>query len=292
MPWLVSQPIPVEASATLTNFIGELAEQFDDSSVDRYALVCETLAKIIHAQSFSELSERSPMAAFALDPHNISFEAEHYVVTDQNKFKLVKPLLWLWKCLDQTPLGQSIESGIGIRRMLAERIFKRVGKNIKIFQNVEVSVGYNLEVGDNVVIHRNVFIDDIGGVKIHDNASLSDYVNVYSHNHDLHEMPDVTLKETVIGKGVRLTYHSTVLAGTVLSDDSMVGALGLANRDLAPHAVGLGIPAKPRLFKCRYGDPEFNSLTVDARNYQRKDSVRVNSDFNNKTPTTAMGKPC
>ena len=291
MPWLVPQS-STKIDTQLTNFIGELAEQFDDTSVDRYALVSETLSKIMYACSFSELSQKSPMAAFALDPHNITFEAESYVVTDQDKFKLVKPLLWLWKCLDQTPLGQSINSGIHIRRMLAERIFKRVGKNIKIFQNVEVSVGYNIEVGNDVTIHRNVFVDDIGGVKIHDNASLSDYVNVYSHTHDVHSMPDVTLKETVIGKGVRVTYHATVLAGTILSDDSMVGTFGLANKDLAPHAVGLGIPAKPRLFKCRFGDPSFQDLEVDARNYKRKEPVRANPDYNEKKPTAVMGKPC
>ncbi len=292
MPWLVPQSMPAETNDQLTKFIGALAEKFDDPSVDRYELVRETLADIMYGRSYTELSERSPMAAFALDPHNTTFEAEYYIVTNQNKFKLVKPLLWFWKCLDQTPLGQAINSGIPIRRMLAERIFKQVGKNIKIFQNVEVSVGYNLEVGDNVTIHRHVFIDDIGGVKIHDNASLSDYVNVYSHTHDVHEISDVTLKETVIGKGVRLTYHSTVLAGTILSDDSMVGSFGLANRNLAPYAVGLGIPAKPRLFKCRFGDPDFLDLEVDARNYQSKDKVRANPDFKDKQPTAVMGKPC
>ncbi len=292
MAWLVPQSIPTEIDNKLTNFIGALAEQFDDPSVDRYELVRETLSDIMYAQPYSELSERSPMAALSLDAHNITFEAEYYIATNQAKFKLVKPLLWLWKCLDQTPLGQSISSGIRIRSMLAERIFKQVGKNIKIFQNVEFSVGYNLEVGNDVTIHRHVFIDDIGGVKIHDNASLSDYVNVYSHTHDVHEMPDVTLKETVIGKGVRLTYHSTVLAGTILSDDSMVGSFGLANKNLAPHAVGLGIPAKPRLFKCRFGEPRFLDLEVDARGYQPKDALRANPDFQDKQPTAVMGKPC
>jgi len=279
MPWLIPRSLPAPAERTLTRFLGELAEKLDDPALDRNEVVCETLAELLYARPYAELEAAAPTAAFSLDPRHVTFEAEHYVVTDQAKFAAVKPLLWLWKGLDGTPLGQSVESGVRVRRLLAERIFKRAGKNLKIFQNVEVSVGYNIEAGDDVVIHRHVFIDDIGGVKLHDGASLSDYVNVYSHTHDVREQADVTLKETVIGKGVRVAYHATVLAGTVLSDDSMMGAFALATRDFEPHVVGLGIPAKPRVWKERGGDPRFTELTVDSRTYPRKPEVRANPDF-------------
>ena len=279
MPWLVSRTIAPDGDAFLTRFMGGLAEQLDDPAVDRNVVVRETLAQALHAATYAELSERAPLAAFALDPRNVLFEAERYVVTDQARFAHVKPLLWLWKSLDLTPLGQSIESGPRVRRMLAERIFARTGKNLLIFQNVEVSVGYNLEVGDDVTLHRGVFIDDIGGVKLHDDVSLSDYVNVYSHTHSVLESPDVTLKETVIGRGVRVAYHATVLAGTVLSDDSMMGAMALVTRDFEPHVIGLGVPAKARVWKERAGDPRFEQLTVDARSYRRAAEVRANPDF-------------
>ena len=251
MPWLIPRSLPSHAEKALTHFVGSLAERLDDAGLDRNEVVRDVLAHVMYAQSYTDVEAASPIAALALDPRNVTFEAEHYVATDQAKFAQVKPLLWLWKSLDQTPLGQSVESGVRLRRMLAERIFARAGKNLKIFQNVEVSVGYNIEAGDDVTIHRHVFIDDIGGVKLFDNASLSDYVNVYSHTHSILDVPDVTLKETVIGKGVRVAYHATVLAGTVLSDDSMMGAFALATRDFEPHVVGLGVPAKPRVWKER-----------------------------------------
>lgn len=279
MPWLIDTPLPDDAERQLERFLGGLAERLDDPAEDRNAVVREVLAELLYGRPFEELEERSPMAAFALDPRRITFEAERYASTDGARFARVKPLLWLWKNLDATPLGQSIESGLRIRRMLAERVFARVGRNLKIFQDVEVSVGYNIEAGDDVTIHRNVFVDDIGGVELHDGASLSDYVNVYSHTHDLLESADVTLKRTVIGRGVRVAYHATVLAGTVLSDDSMLGALALATRDLEPHVVGLGIPAKPRVWKEREGDPRFRELRVDAATYERTPEVRGNPDF-------------
>ena len=279
MPWLVPRSISPAGEAFLTQFLGDLVERLDDPALERADTVRETLAQVVYATSYPELAERAPAAAFALDPRNILFEAERYVVTDQKRFARVKPLLWLWKSLDLTPLGQSVESGLRLRRMLAERIFAHTGKNLNIFQNVEVSVGYNLEVGDDVTVHRNVFIDDIGGVELHDGVNLSDYVNVYSHTHSVLESPDVTLKKTVIGRGVRVAYHATVLAGTVLSDDSMMGAMALVTRDFEPHVIGLGIPAKARIWKERAGDPRFSSLSVDARNYTRTPEVRANPDF-------------
>lgn len=279
MPWLIPRQIAPEGEGLLTRFIGELAERLDDPGLDRNETVRETLAQVMHAESYCDLADRAPLAAFALDPRNVLFEAERYVVTDQARFAQVKPLLWLWKSLDLTPLGQSIESGLRLRRMLAERIFARVGRSVNIFQNVEVSVGYNLEVGDDVSIHRNVFIDDIGGVALHDGVNLSDYVNVYSHTHSVLESPDVTLKKTVIGKGVRVAYHATVLAGTVLSDDSMMGAMALVTRDFEPHVIGLGIPAKPRIWKERGGDSRFDAYDVDVRSYPRPREVRANPDY-------------
>jgi acetyltransferase-like isoleucine patch superfamily enzyme len=292
MPWLIPKALPDGADGQLHRFLGQLEERLDDPAIDRNVVVRDTLAGVMHGRPFEELAEDAPMAAFSLDPRNITFEAEHYVATDLRRFERVKPLLWLWKCLDLTPVGQSLASGIPLRRLLAERIFARAGRNLKIFQNVEVSVGYNIEAGDDIVIHRNVLIDDIGGIELHDGCSISDYANIYSHTHDILEAGDVRLQRTVIGRGVRVAYHATVLSGTVLSDDSMLGALALATRDLAPHVIGLGIPAKPRVWKERRGDPAFARLEVDASQYPRTPEIRANPDFAPKEPvSTAESGP-
>lgn len=279
MPWLIPKPLPPDSERELGRLVGGLAERLDDAALDRSVVVRDALAELQFGRTYDELVERAPLAAFALDPRNITFEAERYVTTDQARFAEVKPLLWFWRGLDQTPLGQSVASGLAFRAMLAERVFGRVGTGIKIFQNVEVSVGYNIEAGDDVVIHREVFIDDIGGVELHDGASLSDFVNVYSHTHDILESPDVRLLRTVIGHGVRVAYHATVLAGTTLSDDSMLGAMALATRDLEPHVIGLGIPAKPRVWKERMGDPRFARLEVDSTRRSPPAEIRANPDY-------------
>lgn len=250
--------------------IGEFAERLDDPAIDRNVTVREWLAGLLHGRPYLELAEAAPWAAFALDPRNVTLEAERYRATDPKRLARVKPLLWAWTQSDGTPFGASLSSGIPLRRMLARRIFARTGSDLRIFPGVGVSVGYNLEVGDEVVLHRNVFVDDIGGVEIHDRASLADGVAVFSHSHSLTDPDDVTLRRTVIGRGVRVAYRATVLAGAVLSDDSMLGALALATRSVDPHVVAVGIPARPRGRKDRApDDPRFATLAVDARERAR-----------------------
>jgi acetyltransferase-like isoleucine patch superfamily enzyme len=133
---------------------------------------------------------------------------------------------------------------VRFRRTLAPYILKRVGRNFKCFHFVEFSFGYNLEVGDDVVVHRNVLLDDRGGIVLGNGVSISDYANVYSHTHSIVDQADVSNMRTVIGDGVRITYHATILAGTKVGENAMVGALAVATRDVKPWHVNVGIPAK------------------------------------------------
>jgi galactoside O-acetyltransferase len=157
----------------------------------------------------------------------------------------VKPLLWLWYSFDRSPAGgQNVWLGVELRRVLAPHIFKRCGRNFKAFQHVEFSFGYNMEVGDDVVVHRHVLLDDRGGIELGNKVSISDYANIYSHTHSIVEQREVSNKKTVLCDGVRITYHATVLAGVTVNEDGMVGALAVATKDVKPHHVYVGIPAK------------------------------------------------
>lgn len=187
----------------------------------------------------------SRAALEALDPRNVSLEPEYYAECEDAKFRRVKPLLWLWYSFDRTPLaGQNIHLGIRLRRLLAPHIFARCGRNFKCFQHVEFSFGYNMEVGDDVVIHRHVLLDDRGGLTLGNRVSVSDYANVYSHTHSIVDQKDVTNAKTVLEADVRITYHATVLAGTRIGENGMVGACALATKDVKPYHVNVGIPAK------------------------------------------------
>ncbi len=216
---------------------------------DRWELCRRTMTEIYYPQlrdaDPATLPPTIRVALAQMDARNVTLEPEYYQEIDEARFYERKPLLWMWQLFDRSPLGGNVHLGVAFRRVLAPYIFKRVGRNFKCFHFVEVSFGYNLEVGDDVVVHRNVLLDDRGGIVLGDRVSISDYANVYSHTHSIVDQSDVTDARTVIGDGVRITYHATILAGTHVGEESMVGALAVATRDVPAWHVNVGIPAKP-----------------------------------------------
>ncbi len=216
----------------------------------------------------STLPLGTQVALAQMDPRNVTLEPEYYAEIDLEKYARVKPLLWMWEMFDKSSAGENIELGIRFRRILAQRIFKRCGTGFKAFHHVKFSFGYNMEVGDGVVVHRHVLLDDRGGIEMGDRSSVSDFVNVYSHSHDIVDGRIVSAPKTVIGTGVRITYHATILAGNHVADDSMVGACSILTRDTEPHWVYVGVPArrvkeKPAAERARRAAPTGDPLGTD-----------------------------
>jgi acetyltransferase-like isoleucine patch superfamily enzyme len=219
-----------------------------ESGEDRWELCRRTLTGIYFpgrdAARIDEMPLAERLSLAHMDARNVTLEPEYYSEIDAARFEERKPLIWMWQMFDRSPLGGNVHLGVRFRRLLAPHVFRRVGRNFKCFHFVEFSFGYNLEIGDDVVVHRNVLLDDRGGIVLGDGVSISDYANVYSHTHSIVDQTDVTNARTVIGDRVRITYHATVLAGTRVGNDAMVGALAVATRDVRPWHVNVGIPAK------------------------------------------------
>lgn len=229
------------------SFLTELEKSLTDGTTDPNEVVRDTLFQIYYGAARVDPTDL-PLAARAafhtFDPRNITTEPEYYTDIDAKLYLQRKPMIWLWQMFDRSPLGQNALLGHRFRRMLAPLIFRRVGKDFKCWHYVEWSFGYNLSFGDNVVVHRHVLLDDRGGIEIGNDVSISDYVNVYSHSHDIYEIHKVSTPQTRIGNGVRLTYHSTVLAGVEVGDQAMIGTSAVVTRNVEPAHIVVGIPAR------------------------------------------------
>ncbi|HEX2094882.1 MAG TPA: acyltransferase [Longimicrobiaceae bacterium] len=236
-----------DAVALYDAWLAELGEALERGD-DRWELCRRTLTGIWYPGLADADPQHLPLAmqtALAqMDARNVTLEPEYYAEVDEALFYERKPLLWMWQMFDKSPLGGNVHLGVRFRRVLAPHIFRRVGRNFKCFHFVEFSFGYNLEVGDDVVVHRNVLLDDRGGIVLGNRVSISDYANIYSHTHSIVDQVDVSNLKTVIGDGVRITYHATVLAGTKVGENAMVGAMAVATKDVRPYHVNVGIPAK------------------------------------------------
>jgi acetyltransferase-like isoleucine patch superfamily enzyme len=244
------RPAPVSgaAAAEYGEWLAEIASALDDPRCDRNELCRRVLTELFYPQYVGTdpagLPAATRVALLQMDPRNVTLEPEYYQEIDLERYAPRKPLLWLWEMFDKSPLGENVDLGIRFRRILAKHVFASCGKNLKAFTFVRFSFGYNLHVGNGVVIHRHVLLDDRGGIEIGDGASVSDFANVYSHSHNIVDGRIVYTPKTIIGKGVRITYHATILAGTHIAEDSMIGTGSIVTRSTEPHWVYVGVPAK------------------------------------------------
>lgn len=245
---------PTESGKNLfDSFFTNFEVKLYDENICNNDLVCETLYQLdMGKNSYKEDLENAEKSGdvslmlklLSYDARQSAQEPEYYSDIDQMKYLKNKPVHWLWTYFDKLPMARNTLFAFRFRRIMGKFMFKHIGENVKIFHNVEFSYGYNLVLGDNVVIHREVMLDDRAGIVIKNNASVSDFVNIYSHNHDTDDIMNITLTPTTIGEGARVTYHSTVLAGITLGDHAVLGAMSLATKSLAPLEVKGGIPAK------------------------------------------------
>lgn len=249
MPFYPLRPAPVApaADAEYGDWLQWLAKALDDPATDRNDLCRRILTDIYYPQHAGadpkKLAPTARVALLQMDPRNVTLEPEYYFEIDLERYAPRKPLLWLWEMFDRSPLGENVELGIRFRRILAKHVFASCGKNFKAFTFVRFSFGYNMHVGNGVVIHRHVLLDDRGGIEISDGASVSDFANVYSHSHNIVDGRIVYTPKTIIGKGVRITYHATILAGTHIAEDSMIGTGSIVTKSTEPHWVYVGVPA-------------------------------------------------
>lgn len=240
--------LPDDTGSAYDEWIASVDESLSDPACDRNELCRRILTQIY----FPDLLDADPagltgarrVALLQMDPRNVTLEPEYYQEVEEDRYALVKPLIWLWEMFDKSPLGENVHLGVRFRRILAKRIFRSCGENFKAFHFVKLSMGYNLEVGDDVVVHRHVLLDDRGGIRIGSGSSVSDFVNVYSHSHDVVDACEVSTPVTIIGRGVRLAYHATVLAGVNIADDTLVGAHATVTKDTEAHGVYVGSPAR------------------------------------------------
>jgi len=143
----------------------------------------------------------------------------------------------------------------------------KIGKGTRIWHFVHVRE--KAEVGANCVLGHSVYIDS--DVKIGDRVKLENRANIYKGvriEDDVFVGPHVTFTNdpyprsfstnwkivpTLVKKGASIGAGSIILCGVTIGEYAMIGAGSVVTKDVPPHSLAYGNPAKIKGFVCRCG---------------------------------------
>ncbi len=126
-----------------------------------------------------------------------------------------------------------------------------VGEGCSLGQNVvvmpHVRLGRNVKVQNNVSIYEGVVCED--DVFLGPSMVFTNVMTPRSHVSRKAEY-----QTTLVGRGATIGANATVLCGLTLGEFAFVGAGSVVTRDIAPHALVAGVPARHIGWMCRCGE--------------------------------------
>jgi len=146
--------------------------------------------------------------------------------------------------------GASIGEGTKIWHFCHVMGGAKIGRSCNIGQNAFIGskavIGNGVKIQNNVSVYDAVILDD--NVFVGPSAVFTNILNPRSH---------VSRKEsyltTVVKKGVTIGANSTIVCPAVLGEYAFIGAGAVVTKDVPPHAVVTGVPARRSGWACECG---------------------------------------
>ncbi len=196
---------------------------------------------IVYFEKFGQLFRGFFLKLFLKEAKGIIFRGKRCQIKHKNLIRVGKTLL----------LGDNVE----INALSREGIV--IGNNVSILRNTIIectgvlnNLGEGLSIGNNVGIAQNCFIQVRGKVTIGNNVIFAPGVSLFSENHNFSDPnkyineQGVTRKGITIKDGVWIASGATILDGVTLSENCIVAAGSVVNKDVPPFTIVGGIPAK------------------------------------------------
>lgn len=132
-------------------------------------------------------------------------------------------------------IGRSLQTGHNV--VIREETV--IGDNVGIWSNSVID--YGCRIGNNVKIHSNVYVAQF--TTIEDDAFLAPGVTIAN------DMRPLCAECTRAGgptikRGARVGVNVTILPGVVVGEYALIGAGSVVTKDVPPHAVVYGNPAR------------------------------------------------
>lgn len=155
---------------------------------------------------------------------------------------------------------------------LVKALFGKTGEKIWLEPPFYCDYGWNIFVGENFTANFGLTILDVGRVTVGDNFLAGPHVRIYTAGHPVHPESRKSGYEygipVTVGNNVWLGGGCTVLPGTAIGDNAVIGAGSVVTKDVPANVIAAGNP-------CRV----VREITDADRKYYFKDRVFDVDDY-------------
>ncbi|MBO5239586.1 MAG: N-acetyltransferase [Lachnospiraceae bacterium] len=145
--------------------------------------------------------------------------------------------------------GANIGEGTRIWHHAHVRTGSTIGKNCNIGKNCYVDLG--AVIGSGVKIQNNVSV--YHGVVIEDDVFVGPAAVFTNDFYPRAFINDWKVSKTLIKKGASIGANATIVCGNTIGEYATIGAGSVVTKDVKPHALMVGNPARQIGWVCKCG---------------------------------------
>lgn len=96
-----------------------------------------------------------------------------------------------------------------------------------------------LKLGKDTDIGAFTYINACYGVEINDSVQIGSHCSIYSIS-----TIDNKKGKVLIKKNAKIGSHCVIMPGTIVGENSVIGAFSFVNRNIPDNVIAMGVPAK------------------------------------------------
>lgn len=116
--------------------------------------------------------------------------------------------------------------------------------SISLLHPMQIDFGRRIHIAPKVLINHSFTAMSIGGITIDEGTFIGPGVTIVTDNHRLDDVTILNCHPTRIGRGVWIGAEASVMPDVTVGNDSVIAGGAVVTKDVPPHTVVAGVPAR------------------------------------------------